>query len=165
MKRWFLISIMILAIPGCGGLLSPRLQEQIDNQDGKIEDIKHNLNGIIVEMGKLRNESEIHARDLDNFQQGLMNIKAQISSNENSGIQILQGDGALMMIFGLGAIGIISAFYYRERARKSKKSANMLAQAIAGQCDTNLDDEVFRRAMNTDVEKEVYHLMVRNQRR
>tara|TARA_Y100000034_G_scaffold136518_1_gene213543 strand:+ start:5147 stop:5659 length:513 start_codon:yes stop_codon:yes gene_type:complete len=164
MKWIAAIGVLCLAFTGCNlSPLSPDLDNQIQNQDGKIEELKNNQNGIIAEVGKLRQESSIIARDLENVQQGLLNINAHLSSNENSGVQILQGDGALMMIFGLGTIFIISTFYYRSRGQKAEQTASMLAQAIARYDDVNLNNEVFATVMNTDVEKEVYQLITKSQ--
>ncbi len=162
--RWIAaIGVLCLTFSGCNlSPLSPNLDNQIDN-NGKIEELKNNQNGIIAEIGKLRQESSIIARDLENVQQGLLNINAHLSSNENSGIQILQGDGALMMIFGLGTIFIISTFYYRSRGQKAEQTATMLAQAIVRYDDINLENEVFATAMNTDVEKQVYQLITKSQ--
>jgi len=98
------------------------------------------------------------ARDVKNMQQGLIN-----SNNDNSGIQIFQGDGGLIVGFSIMVIGILAVFHYRSMARKNKKAAEILAQQIAIYDDVGLDNEVFLAAMNTNVEEDVYHIMVSQQ--
>lgn len=160
-----LLEVLLLSffvvLSGCGRIspLSPELDQKIDNQDGKIEDIKNNQNGLMLELGQIRNENDLQARDIRDAQQGLINLKG----NENSGIQILQGDGALILVFALGTIGMMLIFYYRTKYIKSEKTSEILAQQIALYDDTDLDDKVFMAALNTDVESDVYHCMVKNQ--
>lgn len=156
------LAVLILAVSGCGvkiSPLSPELNQKINNQDGKIDDIKNNQNGIITEIGKIRNQSDLNARDIHDAQQGLMNVKGQ----ENNGIQILQGDGALVMVFSLITIAMMLIFYYRSKSIKSDKTTNILAQQIALHDDQQLNDKVFMAALNTDVESNVYHAIVKNQ--
>jgi len=159
-----LIILGLLLFPGCGNL-SPRINDRIENQDGVIEELKNNQNGIIAEIGKLRQESEIHAEKLDNFQQGLVNLNAKLSSNENSGIQILQGDGALLLVFGIATVFIIMVFYYKNKSDKNEKAADVLAQSVVAYGDGELEDTVFINAMNSTAEKEIYHLITDHQRK
>jgi len=163
----FILAFIVLGLllfPGCGNL-SPRLNEDIENQNGVIEELKNNQNGIIAEIGKLRQESEVHAEKLDNFQQGLVNLNAKLSSNENSGVQILQGDGALLLVFGVATVFIIMVFYYKSKSDKNEKAASILAQSVVAQDDISLEDSVFLNAMHTDVEKEIYNLITDKQKK
>lgn len=137
--------------------LSPELKQQIDNQGGKIDDIRNNQNGLMLELGKISNQTEINARDIGQFQQGMMN-------NQNSGVQILQGDGALILVFSVCVIGMFLVYHYRTVAKKKEKAADIMAQQIALYDDVALDDQVFLAAMNTDAEEEVYGLMVKGQK-
>jgi len=132
------------------------LRNDIDNQNGQIEDIKNNQNGVMLDLLNLRNEQSVQARDIENVQQGLIN-------KSNSGIQILQGDGALVMIFALATVGMLLIYHYKTKAFKNEKTAEILAQQIAMYDDVTLDDDVFVAAMNTDVEADIYHLMVKSQ--
>lgn len=147
-------------IAGCNvSPFSPKLNQKINNQDGQIEDIKNNQNGIMLEIGKLRQQNDINARDIENAQQGLVNLRG----SNNSGIQILSGDGGLLVVCFFGTLSILLILHYRNRATKSEKSAEILAQQIALHDDSNLDDKVFLSALNSPVESDIYHLMVKSQ--
>jgi len=148
----------ILLLAGCGNL-SPKLQQKVDNQGGQIDEIRNNQNGISLELGKVRQSAEIQNSQLKEVQNGMVNLNAAVSRNENSGIQILQGDGALIMVFALAVIAML--LHYRNRAVKSEKAAMILAQEVAGYNDPDLHGEVLKAAMNTDAEKEVYHLLTK----
>ena len=164
--RFILICVVLglLFLSGCGNL-SPRLNPDIQNQDGVIEELKNNQNGIIAEIGKLKQQSQIHSEKLDNFQQGLFNLNAKLSSNENSGIQILQGDGALLLVFGIATVFIIMVFYYKSKSDKNEQTADILAQSIVAYDDIGLENDIFTKAMNSNVEKEVYNLITDNQKK
>lgn len=154
--------ILMLVVSGCSAKLSPlspELDQKINNQDGKIDDIKNNQNGMMLELGKVRNQNDLNARDIHDAQQGLLNIKGQ----ENNGVQILQGDGALTMVFSLITIAMMLVFYYRSKSIKSDKTTDILAQQIVLHDDEHLNDKVFMAALNTDVESNVYHAIVKNQ--
>jgi len=155
------ILLFTLFFVGCGNL-SPQQDQQIDNQNGKIEELKNIQNGINAEIGKLRQEQNIANSTLKDVQTGVVNLKATLSSNENSGIQILQGDGALIFVFSIIVIGMI-LYHYRDLYKKNEKAANILAQQIASQRNPHADEAVFQAAMYTNVEKEVYHLMTKHQ--
>lgn len=162
MKRILLIALLALGtVSGCARLdpLSPELKQELDNRDGQIEDIRNNQNGLMLELGKIRQQNDINARDIANFQQGLIN-----RNNENNGVQILQGDGALVMVFAIAVVAMLLIYHYRTQAVKNKKTAEILAQQIAGYNDIMLDDSVFMAAMNTEVEKDVYDLMIKCQK-
>ena len=79
-------------------------------------------------------------------------------------IQILQGDGALIMIFSLAIIGML-LWHYRDKAKKAEKVAEILAQEIASKKDPELEDKIFLAARHTNVEANVYHLMVKVQKK
>lgn len=161
MKNLLFSLIAFLALSGCARIspLSPQLEQRLDNQNGQIEDIKNNQNGLMTEIGKIRNQNELNAQNIRDAQQGIVNLKG----NENSGIQILQGDGALILIFALTSMAMFLVYHYKTRADKAGKAADILAQQIALHNDLDLDDKVFLSALNTDVEKEVYQVMTRNQ--
>lgn len=133
--------------------LSPN--SRIDNQ-GQIDELKNNQNGLMLDMLKLKQEQEMHARDVDNQIQGMFN-------KSNSGIQILQGDGALIMVFAVGVVAMLLIYHYRTKAKNSTKAAEIMAQQIAVHQDENLENNVFMSALNTDAEEDVYNLMVKAQ--
>lgn len=162
MKRILLCGMLLViaSLSGCARInpLSPELNNKIDNQNGKIDDIKNNQNGLMLDLMNLKNEQQIQADSIKNLQSGLIN-----QNNENAGIQIFQGDGGLIAGVGIVAILAIVIAFYRSEAIKHQKSAEILAQQIALYDDVNLDNEVFLAAMNSDVEETVYHLMVDSQ--
>lgn len=158
MKRIILAiaaAICIGLLPGCGNL-SPRQDQKIDNQNGRIDEIKNNQNGIMGEIGTLKNQAEIQNSKLDRIQQGLANFQ---SNNDNSGIQILSGPGGLVV--GLVGILVVGVFllHYRGLAKKHEKTANILAEKIVALNDPALEDAVFQAAMYTDVEENVLQIM------
>lgn len=167
MKKGICLTAIFVFLSICSGCsnnlspFSPDLKNEINNQNGKIEDIKNNQNGVMLELIKLRNEQKINAEKIDNFQQGLLNLSGR---NENFGVQILQGDGALVMVFALGTIAMMLIYHYRTKAVKKEKAADILAQQIVNYNDESLTDDVFISAMHTDVEKDVYDLIAKNQK-
>jgi predicted PurR-regulated permease PerM len=161
--RTLLVIIMLgtLTLPGCGNF-SPRgdLTEQIDNQGGKIDNLSSELqslqNSINTQIGQLK----VQAEKIENLQTGLANF-----SEKNTGVQILKGDGPLVVIFGIGVVFLLLAFYYRNKQQISEKTANLLAEQIVRLDNLDLEDEVFMAARSTGVEKEVLSVMLTNQRK
>lgn len=160
MKKAILTIFFIIFISGCGNF-NPRFQNRIDNQNGKLEDLRSNQNGIMAEIGKLRNESQIQNSQLKEVQQGLINMNNSLSKNENSGIQILQGDGSLMLIFALCTM-IFFVLFYRKKANESEKIANILAQEVARINDPEINENILRTSMYTPFEKQMFHLLTNN---
>ena len=156
-----LLMLGLSLLNGCAKIspLSPKLDQKIDNQNGQIEDLRSNQNGLMLELGKIRQQSEMNARDIENAQQGIVNLRG----SDNSGIQILSGDGGLLVFFAISTLAVLLVYHYRTRAVTSEKTAGILAQQIAVYDDGELDDKVFLSALNTDVEEDVYHLMVKHQ--
>jgi hypothetical protein len=153
MKK-LLLCILLIFLPGCANF-NPR--EDIKNR-GKIDEIKNNQNGLMNEMGNLKQQSEIQNSQLKDLQQGFFNLNNTLSRNDNSGIQILQGDGALVLIFGIVVVGMI-LFHYRDRALKSEKAANIIAKEVARINDPYLNDNILKAAMNSSAESHVYNLL------
>lgn len=162
MKRIFLILAILpcLFLTGCPDIkpFSPENQQEIKDNKGRIEELKSNQNGLMLELGKLRNENTIMAEQLKSFQQ-----QQGIANKQNSGIQILQGDGVIMGIVVLLGLGMVLVYHYRSNALKHQKTSEILAQQVAAYNDRQLDDHIFLAAMNTDVESDMYHLMVKSQ--
>jgi outer membrane murein-binding lipoprotein Lpp len=154
MSKKLLICLFVLLLSGCANF-NPRNTPKIDNNQGQIEELKTNQNGIMAEIGKVRQDSDIQNSQLKEVQQGLLNINNAISRNENSGVQILQGDGALVLIFGVAVIGML-LYHYRSRAIISEKSLNILSDEVKNYNDDNLNENILRAAMHTDVETHVY---------
>lgn len=148
-------ALCLLFVTGCGNL-SPRQDQKLDNSNGKIDEIKNNQNGIMSELGTLKNQQEIQNSRLDRIQQGLLNIQ---NSYENSGIQIFSGPGGLIVaIVGL-LCGTVLILHYRQQAKQFEKTSNILADRIVNANDPELEDQVFQAAMYTNVEENVLNLM------
>lgn len=155
MKRIFLICCLSATLLGCGNLsprIDPELNQRIDNQNGRIDEIESNQNSI-------KNELQMQGNILDRVQNGLLN-----QQNNNSGIQILSGSGGLF----IGLIGIISIFvvliHYRQRATNAEKAADILAENIVDRDDPDLNENVFKAAMFTDAEEIVHDLVKKYQK-
>lgn len=159
MKNFVIYGLCALAIAvsGCANF-SPRNQPRIENQEGKIEDIRNNQNGVMAEIGKLRQEVAIQNSKLKEIQNGLLNINAAVSRNENTGVQIIQGDGALIFVFAIIVIAMI-LFWYRHRAVKSEKTCEVMAREIAKFNDPALNENVLRGAAQNNNATEVYTLL------
>ncbi len=157
----FFTLCICLFVSGCRfSPFSPELRNRIDNQNGKIEDIKNNQNGLMLELGKLRQDAQITAEEIKNFQQGIVNLKGQ----ENNGIQIFSGDVGFITVIGMITISIILIYHYRKKAAHAEKTANILAQQITAFNSEELSNNVFLSALNTEVENEIYHVMIKNQK-
>jgi len=154
--RKLAILCSLLLLSGCSNF-NPRNQPRIDN-NGKIEDMKTNQNGIIAEIGKLRQDVQVQNSKLKEIQNGMLNINAAISRNENTGVQIIQGDGALIFVFSIIVIAML-LFWYRDRAVKSEKTAEVMAKEIAKLNDPELNDAILKEAIKTNNAKQVYSLL------
>lgn len=166
MRRILTILVIGLSvgISGCANL-NPRNNSPIDNNNGRIDEIRNNQNGVMAEIGKLKQSAEIQNSQLKEVQNGLLNLNASLSRNENSGVQILQGDGALILVFSLAVIGML-LYWYRDRAVRSEKTADIMAKEITKFNNPVLNDNVLRAAMNTDsdAEKHVYQMLMKHQK-
>lgn len=156
--RTVFVLIFLFALTGCGNL-NPRLDEKIDNTNGKIDSIKNNQNGIQADIGNLKQSADIQNSKLKEVQEGVFNLNAALSKNENSGVQILQGDGALVLVFGLGVVGMLLWFFHN-KAVKAEKTADIIATEVIKHGDQTLHENILKAAMHSPVESEVYHLIV-----
>jgi predicted PurR-regulated permease PerM len=156
MKK-FIFLIALIFLSGCANF-NPRNNPKIENKSGKIEDIRTNQNGIMAEIGKLRQEMEVNNSKLKEIQSGLVNINSAISRNENTGIQIIQGDGALIFVFAIVVIGMF-LFYYRDRAIKSEKTSELMAREIARFNSPEFETEILSIAVEENRAKDIYELI------
>ena len=69
MKKIAAIALLCVLFTGCGSPFANKQRQEIDNQNGKIDDIANNTNGIMLDLLKLKNEQQILQRDVENFQQ------------------------------------------------------------------------------------------------
>ena len=151
------IAILCISIAGCANF-NPRNQQKINNQQGHIEDIRNNQNGVMAEIGKLRQEIGIQNSKLKEIQNGMLNINAALSRNENTGIQIIQGDGALIFVFAIIVIGMI-LFWYRHRAVQGEKNCEIMAKEIAKFNNPVLNENILKSAARNNTAPEVYGLL------
>jgi outer membrane murein-binding lipoprotein Lpp len=171
MKKIAVIVVLLglLILPGCGNL-SPQnkggLRNRINNKNGQIDKMNSelkNLQGSInAEIGNVRSENRINAEKLDNLQQGIVAIK-----KDNSGIQIMQGDGVLVLILSLGMLAagcIFIIFHYKEKSVRAEQATNILAEQVAAYNDVNLEDRVFTAARYSKAEKDVLYAMKKYQK-
>lgn len=153
MKKIFLLIVLSLSLTGCKfSPFSNGLDQKVDNQQGKIDELNNNQQGFLLELGKLKQENQIIADKIDNMQQGLIN-------HNNSGVQILQGDGALLLVFSVFTIGMILLYHYYSENVKHQKAAEILAQSIADYDDAELEKNVYTMALNSPVEGHIYKIM------
>lgn len=158
MRKFFLL-IAVCLLAGCNNMspkFDPKVQEQIQNQKGQIDEIEHIQNGIKNEMLNLKDNSKIQDSKLDKVQSGLANLQ---NSNSYQGVQIFTGSGGLLVgLFGM-VIFAIFMLHYRRQAVVNGKTADMLAENIAKHHDPDLRENVFKAAMYSDVEEKVYSLI------
>jgi len=138
--------LLLMVVPGCSmSPFSPKSQQKINNGNGKIDEIKSNQNGIIAELGKLKQDFDLVNSKLKEVQSGLLNINSAISRNENSGVQILQGDGSLILVFSILILGVM--IWYRERAVRSEKSLSIIAAQVAKYNIAELNEDIIKSAV------------------
>jgi hypothetical protein len=162
MKNIILSIILCFSLVGCSNF-NPRMQNRIDNKNGKIDEIKNNQNGLMLELGKLRQDAEIQNSQLKEVQQGMLNLNATGIRNENKGVQILQGDGALILIFALGTVAML--LFYKRKSDKNEKIANIMAQEVMLLNDQKLNDKILNLSIKTKLEKDVYKMMFKHIRK
>lgn len=159
----FLALFVMVGLSGCGNLsprFDPKLDQKLNNQNGKIDSIETIQNGFKNDLFNLKQQAEIQNSKLDHVQSGMANLQ---STNQNSGIQILSGTGGLLIA---GVITIVAGFVvmgYRRQAKESDKAANLLAQQVALQGNEQLEENVFKAAMYTEVEEKVLALIKKHQ--
>jgi predicted PurR-regulated permease PerM len=134
LKNFVLMCFFLVLFSGCGNL-SPRNKQNINNPNG---DVQNNQQGFLLELGKMKQEVDIIGSRLKEVQEGLININAAVSRNENSGIQILQGDGALFLVFS--CVALVFIFYYKNR--ENEKLLKTVTNKIAEINDENLTNKV-----------------------
>jgi predicted PurR-regulated permease PerM len=140
MKK-FLMTVFALAVltllPGCGNL-SPRQEQEIDNQNGKIGEIENLANSIKAEVGNLKAQNDIQNSQLEKIQQGLVNMQ---SIHENSGVQILSGPGGLLFAIIALIVVTVLVLHYRSVAKVQQKTAEILAQSITARREPELEEQ------------------------
>lgn len=146
--------VLVLGITGCGNF-SPR-GPNINNPNGKIEELKNNQNGLMTEIELLKNQLKISNSQLEKIQQGMLNIQ---SNNENSGIQIFSGQGGLIVaIVGFVCMTIV-ILHYRSKAKIYEKTSDILVEKIVESKDENLQNDIFLAVLGTKSEECLLNLV------
>lgn len=132
-----IVAFFCFVSSGCGNLsprdnLNPKSNQNINNENGKIDHIETNQNAI---KGSIEHKIE-----------------------NSGGIQILQGDSGLILVFGIIAIICVTVYFY-QRSLKVEKINAILSDQIKATNDPELEENVLKAAMYTNVEKDVYHLI------
>ena len=158
LTKIFLVVLFGLFVTGCAnGNFSPRNNPKINNEQGKIDEIKSNQNGVLAEIGKLKQDAQIMESQLKEIQNGLLNVNAMISRNENNGIQILQGDGSLIMVFCIGIFAIM--LFYRNKYIAKEKSISIIAKEVSLFNNADLNEKILRAAMTKGEGKQMLKLL------
>lgn len=150
--RIILVACFLFMTAGCGNLsprVDPHLQQQIDNQNGKIEEMESMQNSIKNEM--LNNQQRMEGQ-LSDVQQGMLNVQ---------GITILSGPAGLAISFSVILV-FITIWYYRDQARQNEKAMNILAETIKNYKDPELESQAVLAVMNTEVEHKVLKKLSKN---
>jgi hypothetical protein len=146
-KKLILTSFLVLSIVGCANF-SPRKRLNINN-NGELGDVQNNQQGFLLELGKLRQDVNMIGSKLREVQEGLININSAVSRNENSGVQILQGDGSLFLIFSCSVLVFI--FYYKNR--ENEKLLKTLTNKIVEIGDEKLTNSIVDSVEPTQAKK------------
>jgi hypothetical protein len=152
MKTLTSILMVLVLFSGCANF-NPK--SRINNSNGKINDINNNQNGMMLELGKLKQDAEILNSKLKEVQNGLLNLNMAISRNENTGIQVLQGDGSLFLVFS--CIALVCMFYFKNR--DNEDTMQLLAEKIMESQDENLQESVVDAALAKNKGEKVLSLL------
>jgi hypothetical protein len=152
MKTLTSILIVLVLFSGCANF-NPK--SRINNSNGKINDINNNQNGMMVELGKLKQDTEVLNSKLKEIQNGLVNLNMAISRNENTGVQVLQGDGSLFLVFS--CIALVCIFYFKNR--DNEDTMKILAEKIMESHDESLQESVVDAALAKNKGEKVLNLL------
>ena len=154
MRNIILISLVILSISGCA-TVSPRNKQNINNEKGEIGDIRNNQQGFMLELGKMKQDVQMIGSKLKEVQEGLVNLNACVSRNDNTGVQILQGDGSLFLVFSCAVLAFI--FYYKNR--KNEETLKTLTDKIVEINDENLTNSIVDGIVEKDQAKKILKML------
>ena len=145
----------MILLSGCAKIspLSPNLNNKINNQ-GEIDQIKNNQNGLMADLLNLKSKLDIVAGDIENLQQGYIN-----KNNRNYGIQVFHGDGGLIVGFGLLSFLGFLVYNYRTKALKYKKTAEIIGEEVKKLKNLDIENKIFMSALNNNVEKNTYEVL------
>lgn len=140
MKTIISFVLILVLFSGCANF-NPK--SKINNGNGKINDINNNQNGMMVELGKLKQDTEVLNSKLKEIQNGLVNLNMAVSRNDNTGVQILQGDGSLFLVFS--CIVLACVFYFKNK--DNEDTMKIFAEKIMDSQDEGLQESVIDAAM------------------
>ena len=80
-----------------------------------------------------------------------------LSRNENNGIQILQGDGSLIMVFCITIFAIM--LFYRNKYIAKEKSISIIAKEVSLFNNADLNEKILRAAMTKGEGKQMLKLL------
>lgn len=162
----FLFVGTLVILSGCAKInprIEPKLDQKINNSDGKIRDIENFQNGVKSDINGIKQNAELTNSKLDHVQNGLANLNSQ-QTNHNNGLQILSGTGGLVIgLVGIGVLGFI-LLGYRRQAQMNEKVADILAGRIVNHGDDSLKEDVFKAALYSDVEGNVLNLIKKHEK-
>lgn len=159
MKKLLILIIIIVTIGGCATKINPFSPSQNLKNSGQIGEIMSNQNGLIAEIGKLKQDLAIMNSQLSDIQNGLLNINSSISRNDNSGIQVLQGDGSLILVFG--TIMLIAILFYRNKYVKNEEKLSLLTKEIVKYNNSYLNENILKSAEKKGKGKEILKMMMK----
>ena len=156
MKNILLLTLIFLS--GCAKIspLSPNLNNKINN-NGEIDQIKNNQNGVMTDLLSLKSKLDVVARDIENLQSGYIN-----KNNRNYGIQIFHGDGGLIVGFGIFTMLGFLIYRYRLEALKYKKTAEIIGNEVKKLKNLDMENRIFMTALSHKVEKNTYEVLKKN---
>ena len=154
MRNAILITLVVLSISGCA-TVSPRNKQNINNEKGEIGDIRNNQQGFMLEVGKMKQDVQMIGSKLKEVQEGLVNLNACVSRNDNTGVQILQGDGALFLVFSCAVLAFI--FYYKNR--KNEETLKTLTNKIDEINDENLTNSIIDGIVEKDQANKILKML------
>ena len=162
MKKLLLVFAVfgLLILPGCGNL-SPRQDQKINNQDGKIGEIETLSNAMKLDLMNLKTQNEMLNNKIGQMQQGMVNMQ---SSSDNTGVQILSGSGGLIVSIIALLVATVITLHYKGVAKVQTKTSEILAQAIAARQDDALEENVFQAASYTAAEENILKLMTKHKK-
>lgn len=164
MKNLILVVLLAFFTTGCGNL-SPREDGRIgriNNKNGQISGLKEEVKNL---QGSIDANNKITAQKIDNLQQGIITTR---KDNTNQGVQILQGDGVLVLILALGTlltVSILGVLYYKSKSDKSEKATQVLADEVAMHNDPDLEDRIFVAARHAGLQKEILDVLANSKRK
>ena len=89
-------------------------------------------------------------------------VQTGMNNHQNTGVQILQGDGALITVIvlvGMILASVVAAAHYRAIANTQTKISEVLSKSIVKHNDEELTNNVFNSAIDSGEEQQLYNLI------